>query len=54
MRASRVYRAATGPMACLENVMVYEDGTVDFDNVDLTSNGRGCAPLRGGRDRRDN
>ncbi|MGI6144003.1 MAG: phosphoenolpyruvate carboxykinase (ATP) [bacterium] len=39
-----LYRAATGPMACLENVMVYEDGTVDFDNVELTSNGRGVIP----------
>lgn len=39
-----LYRAATGPRALLENVMVAEDGTVDFANVELTSNGRGVIP----------
>lgn len=36
-----LYQGATLPTAILENVMVYEDGTVDFQNYELTSNGRG-------------
>ncbi len=35
-----LYDAATSPNAILENVKVYEDGTVDFSNPDLTTNGR--------------
>ncbi|NLJ33905.1 MAG: phosphoenolpyruvate carboxykinase (ATP) [Firmicutes bacterium] len=41
-----LYDAATGPRASFENIMVHEDGTVDFDNVELTSNGRGVIPRR--------
>ncbi|MCL6638655.1 MAG: phosphoenolpyruvate carboxykinase (ATP) [Firmicutes bacterium] len=40
-----LYNAATSPNALLENVMVYDDGRVDFDNAELTSNGR-CVILR--------
>ncbi len=36
-----LYDAATSPNAILENVKVLDDGTVLFDNADLTSNGRG-------------
>ncbi len=36
-----LYQAAMNPEAVFENVMVKEDGTVDFDNRELTSNGRG-------------
>lgn len=36
-----LYEAAISPNAIFENVMVMEDGTIDFDNVELTSNGRG-------------
>ncbi|WP_122087913.1 phosphoenolpyruvate carboxykinase (ATP) [Halalkalicoccus subterraneus] len=35
-----LYRAATRPDAVLENVAVAEDGTVDFDDGSLTTNGR--------------
>ena len=41
-----LYNAATEPRASFENVMVYEDGSIDFDNVELTSNGRGVVPRR--------
>lgn len=37
---SLLHKAATSPRAILENVWVEEDGTVDFLNYDLTSNGR--------------
>ncbi|HOV80443.1 MAG TPA: phosphoenolpyruvate carboxykinase (ATP) [Bacillota bacterium] len=40
-----LYNAATSPNAILENVKVLEDGTVLFDNSELTSNGR-CVILR--------
>ncbi|OPJ56345.1 phosphoenolpyruvate carboxykinase (ATP) [Alkalithermobacter paradoxus] len=36
-----LYKAATSPNSALDNVKVNEDGTVDFDNTELTSNGRG-------------
>lgn len=36
-----LYRAASNPHAVFENVMVHDDGTVDFDSSELTSNGRG-------------
>ncbi len=36
-----LYDAATSPNAVLENVKVLDDGTVLFDNTELTSNGRG-------------
>lgn len=36
-----LYDAATSPNAILENVKVLDDGTVLFDNSELTSNGRG-------------
>jgi len=36
-----LYDAATSPNAILENVKVLDDGTVLFDNTELTSNGRG-------------
>lgn len=36
-----LYQAAQHQEAVLENVMVYDDGTVDFDNNEITSNGRG-------------
>jgi len=35
-----LYRAATHESAVFENVHVDADGTVDFDNTDLTTNGR--------------
>ena len=35
-----LYNAATHESAVFENVWVDEDGTVDFDNTELTSNGR--------------
>lgn len=41
-----LYNAATEPRASFENVMVHEDGSIDFDNVELTSNGRGVVPRR--------
>ncbi|SHK70887.1 phosphoenolpyruvate carboxykinase (ATP) [Desulforamulus aeronauticus DSM 10349] len=41
-----LYQAAVSPQAIFENVMVQEDGTIDFNNVELTSNGRGVI-LRG-------
>ncbi len=40
-----LYRAATSPNAILENVKVLDDGTVLFNNSELTSNGR-CVILR--------
>ncbi|OPZ75725.1 MAG: Phosphoenolpyruvate carboxykinase (ATP) [Firmicutes bacterium ADurb.Bin456] len=36
-----LYDAATSPNAILENVKVLDDGTVLFDNTELTTNGRG-------------
>ncbi|WP_195250887.1 phosphoenolpyruvate carboxykinase (ATP) [Romboutsia sp. 1001713B170207_170306_H8] len=36
-----LYKAATSENATLENIMVREDSTVDFDDVSITSNGRG-------------
>jgi len=36
-----LYHAARSPEAVFENVMVRDDGTIDFDNSELTSNGRG-------------
>lgn len=33
-----LYKAATTDRAILENVKVYDDGKVDFDDVSLTSN----------------
>nr|WP_315990166.1 phosphoenolpyruvate carboxykinase [Desulforamulus aquiferis] len=36
-----LYNAAISPQAIFENVKVMDDGTIDFDNVELTSNGRG-------------
>ena len=36
-----LYEAATSPNAILENVKVLDDGTVDFNDSELTSNGRG-------------
>ena len=36
-----LYKAATSPNAVLENVWVNGDGSVDFDNAEYTSNGRG-------------
>ncbi len=36
-----LYEAATSPNATLENVKVLEDGTIHFDNFELTTNGRG-------------
>lgn len=36
-----LYKAATSPNAVLENVWVNDDGSVDFDNAEYTSNGRG-------------
>ena len=36
-----LYDAATSPNAILENIKVLDDGTVLFDNTELTSNGRG-------------
>ncbi|MBO8127605.1 MAG: phosphoenolpyruvate carboxykinase (ATP) [Peptococcaceae bacterium] len=41
-----LYHAATSPRAIFENIMVLDDGTVQFDNDELTSNGRGVI-LRG-------
>ena len=35
-----LYRAATDESAVFENVWVEDDGTVDFDDTELTSNGR--------------
>jgi phosphoenolpyruvate carboxykinase (ATP) len=36
-----LHRGATSPNAILENVMVHEDGRVDFSDSSITSNGRG-------------
>lgn len=36
-----LYDAATSPKAIFENIKVLEDGTVLFDDKELTSNGRG-------------
>ena len=36
----QLYRAATHESAVFENVTVYEDGTVDFHDTELTKNGR--------------
>jgi len=36
-----LYNAAKCPDAIFENVKVNDDGTIDFDNSELTSNGRG-------------
>ena len=35
-----LYDAAISPNAILENIKVFEDGSVDFTNSELTSNGR--------------
>ncbi|NQS75970.1 MAG: phosphoenolpyruvate carboxykinase (ATP) [Peptococcaceae bacterium] len=35
-----LYDAAVSPNAILENVKVYEDGSIDFTNSELTTNGR--------------
>ncbi len=51
-----LYNAATLPSAIFENIMVREDGTVLFDNTELTSNGRGVvqrAEVKGTDDRID-
>ena len=40
-----LYEAAISPHAILENIMVHEDGSVDFLDYTLTSNGR-CVILR--------
>jgi len=40
-----LYDAATSPRAILENVWVEDDGTVDFYNDELTSNGRAVVPI---------
>lgn len=40
-----LYEAATSPRAVFENVWVEEDGTVDFYNDELTSNGRAVVPI---------
>ncbi|MBM7854122.1 phosphoenolpyruvate carboxykinase (ATP) [Desulfohalotomaculum tongense] len=36
-----LYKAATSSRAVFENIMVGDDGIVDFNNSELTSNGRG-------------
>lgn len=36
-----LYNAAVSPHTIFENVKVLEDGAIDFNNVELTSNGRG-------------
>ncbi|MDQ7791164.1 MAG: phosphoenolpyruvate carboxykinase (ATP) [Clostridia bacterium] len=36
-----LYNAAISPQAIFENIMVLKDGSVFFDNKELTSNGRG-------------
>jgi phosphoenolpyruvate carboxykinase (ATP) len=36
-----LFKAATSPNAALENVLVAEDGSIDFSDVALTANGRG-------------
>lgn len=36
-----LYQAAMSPHSIFENVKINEDGTVDFDSNELTSNGRG-------------
>lgn len=36
-----LYHAAMSPESVFENVKVKDDGTIDFDNRELTSNGRG-------------
>jgi phosphoenolpyruvate carboxykinase (ATP) len=36
----QLYRAATDESAVFENVTVYDDGTVDFHDTELTKNGR--------------
>jgi len=36
-----LYKAATSKNSVFENVKVYEDGKIDFNNTELTSNGRG-------------
>lgn len=40
-----LYDAAVSPRAILENVWVEDDGTVDFDNPELTRNGRAVVPI---------
>lgn len=40
-----LYDAATSANAILENVWVDEDGAVDFDNTELTGNGRGIVKI---------
>ncbi len=39
-----LYEAATKPTAIFENVMVKENGKIDFKDLSLTSNGRGVLP----------
>ncbi|MBX6377472.1 MAG: phosphoenolpyruvate carboxykinase (ATP) [Clostridia bacterium] len=41
-----LYAAATSPQAILENCRVAEDGSVDFADTSLTSNGRCVVPRR--------
>jgi len=36
-----LYKAATSPSSVFENVKILEDGSIDFNNIELTSNGRG-------------
>lgn len=36
-----LYQAATLPTAIFENIAVREDGSINFDDVELTANGRG-------------
>ncbi len=39
-----LFEAATKPTAIFENIKVKENGKVDFDDFELTSNGRGVLP----------
>jgi phosphoenolpyruvate carboxykinase (ATP) len=39
-----LYEAAIQPTAIFENVKVYENGKIDFNNFELTTNGRGVLP----------
>ena len=40
-----LYDAAVSPRTIMENVWVEPDGTVDFDNPELTKNGRAIVPI---------
>lgn len=40
-----LYDAGTSPRAILENVRVNDDGQVDFDNTELTANGRAIVAI---------